>query len=623
MRRGGKQAPAGSKAAFRGLARRTLTLSLVLLAVLPVAALGLRPPASPLAAIVGSPATAPLASPVPEEDDAALYEAALPEHRADFVAATTGRLSRYRIAATLHPAVVAAASGPRAATPGAPGAPVGEEASEPVATVTGTVDLRFVNDAGRVLSELYLRLYPNDERYAEGALEVRDVTVDGVPVVPGVPVPPPPVTNPGGGARPASGGPAWVRLALPRPVPPEGATAVAMAFTTTVPTAPSEGTGLFGVYPETGTWVLAHWFPLLVGYDPAAGWDLATPAPWDDPVFADFALFDVALTAPKDLILATSGVRIEAAAAGDQLRRRYVTGPAREFTVVADDDFAVASRRVGGTTVNSYHAPEHSAGGEQILAYAAQALAVYNGLFGPYPYAELDVVEVPSVIGFEFPQLIIIGSEFYDDPAHAGSRVGAVEFLVAHEVAHQWWYGLVGNDQRRHAFLDEGLAEYAAALYFERQHGAESAEQQVNLGLRLRYAAMVFAGGDEIVDQPSAAFPDEGTYYTTVYRKAALGLAALRAEVGDAAFFGGLRDYAAREQFAVAAPADLRAAFDRTVGRDLGGFWRSWFEAAEGRVSVVVASGPATPVPGTPLAATPPPSAAAQALHRPRFADTP
>jgi aminopeptidase N len=71
---------------------------------------------------------------------------------------------------------------------------------------------------------------------------------------------------------------------------------------------------------------------------------------------------------------------------------------------------------------------------------------------------------------------VLIGSQFFDDPAHAGSRVGVVEFLVAHEVAHQWWYGLVGNNHHQHAFLDEGLAEYASFLYFEREHGTAAAE---------------------------------------------------------------------------------------------------------------------------------------------------
>ena len=260
---------------------------------------------------------------------------------------------------------------------------------------------------------------------------------------------------------------------------------------------------------------------------------------------------------------------------------------------------------MGGTTVTGYANPDHIAENHEILAYATQALATYNDLFGPYPYTELDVVEVPSTVGFEFPELVLIGSQFFDDPAHAGSRVGVVELLVAHEVAHQWWHGLVGNNHHQHAFLDEGLAEYASFLYFEREHGTAAAEWHVDRGLRLHYATMVLTQGDQIVDQPSNAFPDEGTYVATVYWKAALGFAALREEVGDDAFFAGLHDYAARERFQIAGPPDLLGAFERAAGGQLEVFWRSWFEPAEGGVSIVVESGSATPGGPSPVRATP------------------
>src|SRR3712207_7269629 len=67
---------------------------------------------------------------------------------------------------------------------------------------------------------------------------------------------------------------------------------------------------------------------------------------------------------------------------------------------------------------------------------------------------------------------------------------------------------LFRSNPHRHAFLDEGLAEYSAVLYFERQHGVEAAEGQLDAGLGLRYATMLLTGEDQIVDQPTADFPD-------------------------------------------------------------------------------------------------------------------
>ncbi|MBA3530137.1 MAG: M1 family metallopeptidase, partial [Propionibacteriaceae bacterium] len=469
------------------------------------------------------------------------------------------------------------------------------------ASVTGRLDVRFVNDTGEPLGELYLRLYPNLRQYGAGGMTVWDVTVDGVPVAP---EPPPlhsvPGATPAAAPDPGSGDLVLLRLPLVAAIPPGGAATVTMAFTTTVPLATSDGPGLLAVTPETGTWALAHWFPILAGYDPSSGWELEPPSAWSDPVFATTALFDVTLAAPRDLVLVTTGVLVADSAQEEEQVRRFVSGPARDFTVVADDDFASASTLVGDTVVTSYYNPEDAAGGSQVLEWAAQSLAVYTELFGPYPYAALDLVAVPGVTGFEFPQLVFVGAGFYADPDGSGSRPGAIEFLVAHEVSHQWWYGLVGNNPHRHAFLDEGLAEYSAVLYVEAQHGARAATEQLDRGLTLRYATMLLTVGDQPVDQPTVGFPDSDAYYATVYRKAGLGFAALRGEIGDEAFFAGLQDYAAALRFGVATPDDLRAAFERAAGRDLGAFWRLWFEAANGRVEIVMEPDAATPSPTTP-----------------------
>jgi len=532
-----------------------------------------------------------------------LYAAVLPAYRQEIMAATADKLPRYTITATLHPALLVPAATPVTdPNTGAAGVstPAATEATVPPATVTGAIELRFVNFTGVALPEPYLRLYPNLARYPGGGLEVRDLRVDGFSIPPvslALPNPPGNSAAASPSARPAaSSDPTLRRVRLLTPLAPGGVTTLTMAFTTTVPPAPEDGSGIFGITQETGTWALANWFPVLAGYDPASAWDLDPPAPWSDPLFANVALFDVKLTAPGELTLVTTGVRVEERTEGDTMVRRFVTGPARDFTVVADDEFTSASMLINGTTVAAHFDPDQL-GGRSINIWAAAALEIYNELYGPYPYAELDVVAVPGVIGYEFSQLIYIGGDFFADPVGAASRPEAAEFLVAHEVGHQWWYGLVGNNPHRHAFLDEGLAEYGAILYFERRYGELDAQAQTDVGLSLRYATMLLTSGDQIVDQRSAAFPDGLAYFTTVYRKAALGLTALRAEIGDEAFFAGLRDYLATVRFGVAQPDDMRAAFERAAGQDLKSFWTSAFEATEGRVSVVVI---ATPTMGTP-----------------------
>ncbi len=260
-----------------------------------------------------------------------------------------------------------------------------------------------------------------------------------------------------------------------------------------------------------------------------------------------------------------------------------MTGPVRDFTIVADDDFASVSRQVGGTTVTSYFNPANAGGGARVLEYGSRALATFNALFGTYPYREMDLVEVNlrGAGGVEFPQLMYIGHALYDDDL--GGNPHYLEFVTAHEVAHQWWYGLVGNNQHLDAFIDEGLAEYASsAVYFGAHYGEATARDQFDREVKLWYLNALFVAGDQIVDQPTDDFPNAASYAATVYGKAAVGFDAIRGEIGDEAFFAGLRDYLRQERFGVASPGDLRSAFAAAADRDIGELWRHWFEAAEG-----------------------------------------
>ena len=115
----------------------------------------------------------------------------------------------------------------------------------------------------------------------------------------------------------------------------------------------------------------------------------------------------------------------------------------RDFTLAASPDFQVTSGSVDGTQINSFSSSGFEAGGEAALQVASGSLETYNQLFGAYPYAELDVVQAPMryASGVEYPTIILINSDLYDDPQE-------MDFIItdAHEVAHQWWYNLVGND---------------------------------------------------------------------------------------------------------------------------------------------------------------------------------
>ncbi|MGD9100956.1 MAG: hypothetical protein PVF45_10790, partial [Anaerolineae bacterium] len=294
-------------------------------------------------------------------------------------------------------------------------------------TVAGTVEILYTNNEREALEAIYLRLYPNAEHYEEGETRIDAVNVDGVAadfvfedqartvlVVP-----------------------------LPAPLPPKAQTTLQIAFSVNVP----RRSDRFG-YDE-GVMSLGHWYPMLAVYDDE-GWNRDPYVALGDAFYSDVAFFTVHLTVPEDTVVAATGVEV-----GQVLHRppratiTYVSGATRDFALALSREYETASAQVGETTVTSYYLPGHEQGGQQALQVAADAVEVYNARFGLYPYTELDVAETAFVImgspgGMEFPGIVFISSEFYRPGSFFASEMDTV---VAHEVAHQWWYGVVGNNQ--------------------------------------------------------------------------------------------------------------------------------------------------------------------------------
>lgn len=483
----------------------------------------------------------------PGDADPSLYDAVAAPYYDAVYAETRGVLTRYRIEATFAPA-----------------------RDDRLATIAGTLELRFINLTDESLAELYLRLYSNGDEYADGEMTIDRATANGEDLAI---------------VRSADG--TLATIALPAKIPVGEASDLVLAFTTTIPTDPVGSYGMFSYDEHSGTYALAHWLPLLAGYDPVNGWELGPTSTFGDPVFTNSALFDVQLTLPENLVVATTGSEVESTAAERGMAtRRFVSGPVRDFVMAIDDDFEVERITVGETTVNSYYNPDSAEQGLEVLTAGAQSLAFFNRILGDYPYAELDLVQIDlgnGAGGVEFPQLMFIGGDYYDEGAATRSIPGFLEFIVAHEVAHQWFYAMVGNNQYRHAFIDEGLSNYLTTLYFADAYGQESGEEQTNYNLKAAYFSVLFDDGDQIVDQPTDDFPSQRSYGAIVYGKAALGFGAIHDAIGDKAFYAALRGYVNDFRFDVAGPTDLLAAFEAAAGADLDELWRHWFEAAEGR----------------------------------------
>ncbi|MFK7984808.1 MAG: M1 family aminopeptidase [Sandaracinaceae bacterium] len=301
---------------------------------------------------------------------------------------------------------------------------------------------------------------------------------------------------------------------------------------------------------------------------------------------------------------------------GDRAETRIQAGFVRDFALSLSGRYQVLDRDVGGVRVRSVYIGDANGRGasspdsharrasaEQVLDAAAGSLELFERRFGPYPFTELDVVEAPLVGGaggVEFTGMVTVATMFYR-PMGAGGLMGALsamggganlegrraamlEFVTAHEVAHQWWHGIVGSDSRQHPFVDEGLAQYSALLYVEEAHGADRARAEGEQQVRAGYHMMRLMGhADGRVDRPVAAFGEPVVYAGLVYGKGPYLYRALRNQVGDRLFFRQLRAHAMAHRFRTAPP---RAFFDRlATGRHRRGvraLERRWLEQTHG-----------------------------------------
>lgn len=428
----------------------------------------------------------------------------------------------------------------------------------------GQVRVLYRNQENAALDRLYFRLYPNAHKtYGSGSLQVSQIRLEG------------------SAARwSLSVADSVLEVAFPEPVPPGASVQLDLDFYGEVPSDfggdPPSGYGIYN-YSE-GVLALSGWYPLLAVYD-QDGWNLDPVSQVGDSVYSDMAYYDVRVTTDAGWVLAATGVELERLAVGDRITYHLASGPVRDFFMALSPHYQISSLEVGGTLVKSYYIAELAQGGERALQVAADALAVYSRRFGVYPYRELDVVQGPmrNALAVEYPAIVMVASDLYQDPAQDAFIVA-----VAHEVAHQWWYNLVGNDVFEDPWLDEGLTTYSSALYY--QDGINEASYQGLVGTWLqRYERLKDEGDDAPVASPLVYFeplpgePDRPrSYGGVVYTKGALFFRAVRQEIGDDAFFQALRSYYSARQYQVATSQDLLDAFDAAADRSLQALYQAW-----------------------------------------------
>ncbi|HEX7021482.1 MAG TPA: M1 family metallopeptidase [Trueperaceae bacterium] len=416
--------------------------------------------------------------------------------------------------------------------------------SDDLARVTGTEEVRATNRSDSSWREIVFRLYPNT---LGSRLEVSAARVNAVAVEPVL-----------------ENQDTVLRLPLPRALAPGDSLVATLHFELRVAREPALGYGRLGIYPDVLS--LAHGYPILAVYQHGA-WDRAVPPNLADPTFAVSSLYLVEVSAPAGQTLVASGQERSRVLDGDRQTVVFAAGPVREFYLASARGYTRQSLTLGETTIRSFAPAALSAGAGRALHYAEDALRVYSRRFVRYPYRELDVVAVPvRAGGIEYPGIINVANSLYDQ------QRGFFEGVVAHEVAHQWFYGLIGNDQVAEPWLDESFAQYATLLYYLDVRGAAAA-RSFRASLRADWADA--RNHDMAIGLPATAYT-EHSYSPIVYGRGPLFLAELAQDLGQDRLNEILRDYAEHYEFGVADTEDFRRLAETDCACDLGSLFRTW-----------------------------------------------
>ena len=441
--------------------------------------------------------------------------------------------------------------------------------------LTGRMTLRLpAQPDGAVPGEFYFRLYPLLPHYG-GRMGVDLVTINGR----------------GAPFSYEASDTALKIMTPPDAVQPGQPTTIGMQWRLKVQDFPEDTYHLLG--SSGGVLSLPLFYPVLAVKDPSAPeqWRLDIGQMQGDSAFSQAATYQVTVTVPSNYVVVSTGSVAEVkdvpaptpepddGSEQDQAAQpqpsppwkawKMTSGPAREFALFISDQLQQVQAYAGDVRVNSWYRPGDEATGRATADYAAAALRVYSELFGPYPYAELDVVPGPILFrGMEYPGLFELGYQLYRD--HADE----LEFRIAHEMAHQWWYNQVGSDPVNTPWLDEGLAEFATYFYVQKISGPAIADRMARRRWEAAYEFTLERGQDAVVNQPVDAF--QANYEAIVYGKAALFHYALMQAMGEEQYLELLRRYAQAYRFKEAGPGDFMQLAEELAGPVAQDLYERW-----------------------------------------------
>lgn len=294
-----------------------------------------------------------------------------------------------------------------------------------------------------------------------------------------------------------------------------------------------------------------------------------------DPFYSDISNYDVSITFDEKFQIASSGVvKYIETDSGNKIA--HISGQKlRDFCFVLSENFKVESAEAGDITVNYYYV--NDAYYKENLQLAVKVVEEFEEMFGKYPYKTLNVVQCDFCFGgMEYPNLVYIADHITDNTTY--------QYVIVHEIAHQWWYSLVGNDEYREAWVDESLTEYSVMLFYEMhsEYGynydtlIENAKKSYLLFVEVY--RNVQGDVDQSMNRALCDYATEPEYVNCIYTKGVLMYDSVRSSIGDNRFFKCLRAYFDDFCYKNASGADLIKSFSKTAKINLEGYFTAWLD---------------------------------------------
>jgi aminopeptidase N len=414
-------------------------------------------------------------------------------------------------------------------------------------TYEGSARVTFTNLKGVPLTDLVFRTYPNAEQIYGGELSITSAHVDGIDVDP----------------EEFLSDRTAVRISFANDLNPGETAVIELDFRGKTPTNLSGNERIYGIFnyaSQEKVLALANWYPILAVWRGGA-WQAMPVLGIGDAVVSETALYSVRVTASNEWQVVSTGSEVQRTSKNGATLYAITSGPARDFIVLASPNFTRRTIEKDGVQIYHWGLPGGKDRWEEALNAARDALKMFNDRFGKYPYTELDVIAIPLELasGVEYPGVILVNEQLYLPDEERPFFLGVV---VAHEVAHQWWYGVVGNDVIENPWQDEALATFSSLLYQE-FHQPDYYAGTIRF-YKSRVDEVKQRAGSTQINQPVNAFLDHPQDYSPIiYTKGALVFLEIERQLGEKAFFQALQAYYADNRYQLPEPKILLDEFEK------------------------------------------------------------